>query len=341
MAEPELSEEPKITKGRSPAYPFIPLEKAVERTEKIAAAGAGKSPYPPEIYYKLWGYGAQSSGSRQTLAALKHFGLVKYVGRGKERRVVLSDLARKIVMDKVPNSPARKKALQEAALVPPIHADLWEKFGHILPDDVVLTTFLTLERDYNADAAKSLIGEYRDTLMFSGLDQPSSEPENYGEFDENKSHQFAVGDLVNWESGGQIQWKEPWVVKDLRDHEDGETYIKVEGKGDYAGQSGWIPMGEAIVAEGGSDEGKQKFAPPARGPSLESQNQGKRSVNMNSDMKEEKCSLDEGEAILIWPKELSAESVQDLEYWLNGILRKAKRRSNSAAQVATGEDVDD
>lgn len=44
-------------------------------------------------------------------------------------------------------------------------------------------------------------------------------------------------------------------------------------------------------------------------------------------MHEEKNSLDEGEAILIWPEELSPESVQDLEYWLMGILRKAKRRA--------------
>jgi len=44
-------------------------------------------------------------------------------------------------------------------------------------------------------------------------------------------------------------------------------------------------------------------------------------------MKEEKNSLDEGEATLIWPESLSAESVSDLEYWLTGILNKAKRRA--------------
>ena len=44
-------------------------------------------------------------------------------------------------------------------------------------------------------------------------------------------------------------------------------------------------------------------------------------------MKEEKNSLDEGEAVLIWPENLSPASVRDLEYWLNGVLKKAKRRA--------------
>jgi hypothetical protein len=44
-------------------------------------------------------------------------------------------------------------------------------------------------------------------------------------------------------------------------------------------------------------------------------------------LKEEKNSLDEGEAVLILPESLSADRVRDLEYWLQGILRKAKRRA--------------
>ncbi|MGH6821801.1 MAG: hypothetical protein ACREDU_13210, partial [Methylocella sp.] len=43
--------------------------------------------------------------------------------------------------------------------------------------------------------------------------------------------------------------------------------------------------------------------------------------------RKEITSLDEGAATLIWPDDLSAESVVDLEHWLNGILRKAKRRA--------------
>jgi hypothetical protein len=50
-------------------------------------------------------------------------------------------------------------------------------------------------------------------------------------------------------------------------------------------------------------------------------------VVLGPGMKEEKNSLDEGEAVLIWPETLSADSVRDLEYWLTGVLQKAKGRA--------------
>lgn len=338
MADQPIDDEPKISKGRSPAYPYVALEKAVEKTEKIASAGVGKAPYPPETFYKLWGSGAQSSGSRQTMAALNHFGLVQYVGRGKERKVMLSDLARRIVMDKIPNSPARVKALQEAALKPPIHSDLWKKYGHILPDDIVLATYLTMECDYNSDAAASLIGEYRDTLRYSGLDKPVKEPDDKPDdlpgVKDDASCQFSVGDHVNWESGGQMQWREPWLVSQVREYENGEKYLKVEGIGEYRGQSGWIPLNQAIsVEDAGDDKTQQRDALPPLPPPP-----GRQQMKLSEGMTEEKNSLDEGEAILIWPKDLSPESVSDLEYWLNGILRKAKRRAGMGTASASSKD---
>ncbi|HWJ74057.1 MAG TPA: hypothetical protein VNX29_12895 [Kaistia sp.] len=46
--------------------------------------------------------------------------------------------------------------------------------------------------------------------------------------------------------------------------------------------------------------------------------------------REERTSLDEGEAVLFLPESLSSDSVEDLEYWLQGILRKEKRRAGTA-----------
>jgi hypothetical protein len=42
---------------------------------------------------------------------------------------------------------------------------------------------------------------------------------------------------------------------------------------------------------------------------------------------EERKALDEGSAVLIWPRDLSPESVEDMEYWLHGVLRQIKRRA--------------
>ncbi len=41
----------------------------------------------------------------------------------------------------------------------------------------------------------------------------------------------------------------------------------------------------------------------------------------------ERITLDEGAVVLQWPEELSAASVMELEYWINGVLRRAKRRA--------------
>lgn len=44
---------------------------------------------------------------------------------------------------------------------------------------------------------------------------------------------------------------------------------------------------------------------------------------------DDKKSLDEGPAVLRLPKDLSPESVDDLEYWLEGVLRRLKRKSGA------------
>jgi hypothetical protein len=181
----EKKPEIKVPQGRSPAYPYLPLAAAVELAAKLHAAGAKRTALPPETLYQIWKMGSQSSGARQSLAALNHFGLVDYIGRGDDRKVKLSDLALKIVLDKQPESPERDVAIREAALKPPIHAELYERYQSFLPSDVVLETFLTRDMGYNPQGAKSLIGEYRATLEFAKLDKPDNEPSLQRANDEN------------------------------------------------------------------------------------------------------------------------------------------------------------
>ena len=41
----------------------------------------------------------------------------------------------------------------------------------------------------------------------------------------------------------------------------------------------------------------------------------------------EQTTLAEGVVLLEWPKELSKDSVEEFEYWVNGIIRKARRKA--------------
>jgi hypothetical protein len=110
-------------------------------------------------------------------------------------------------------------------------------------------------------------------------------------------------------------------VRAIQQHE-GKDWVFIEGS-----ETG-IPMTQVLMEKKGSE------APPpgASAPRLPEE---KRLPQPG--MKEEKNSLDEGEATLIWPENLSADSVHDLEYWLTGSLKKAKRRAGVKDEDATGK----
>lgn len=65
----------------------------------------------------------------------------------------------------------------------------------------------------------------------------------------------------------------------------------------------------------------------------------KRSRPMSTGLKEDVCSLEEGEAVFQWPENLSAESAADLDEWLKFIGKKIKRAAEKANR--SGDDPDD
>ena len=48
----------------------------------------------------------------------------------------------------------------------------------------------------------------------------------------------------------------------------------------------------------------------------------------------EETSLDEGQVVLTWPSDLSMNSVEDFEYWVTGLINKAKRRAEAFDSIA-------
>jgi hypothetical protein len=304
----------KIVQGRSPAYPFVPLGEAVRRVEQIRDAGATRQAMPPETFYQIWEIGPLSSAARQTMAALNHFGLVDYVGRGDERRVKLSDLALKIVLDRQPRSLERFQAVSAAALKPPIHADLYEKYTSFLPADVVLKTFLTRDKGYNDQAAEALIGEYRATLGYAGLTTPANMPAvEPTETPETPLRiQAAVGDLVQAEINGALQLPAAKRVRAVQEHE-GQTWVFVEGS-----ETG-IPMHQIIV------EQKAENPDPARPkiPLSDVEIQ----APLNPGLRREIITLDEGDVVIAFPANLSAQSFADLKDHLDLFIKKIQRRA--------------
>src|SRR5262245_3909199 len=96
---PKASERAKRPKqGRSPAYPGINLEAAIEKAKALLDS-EGKYAVPMSSAFAAWGFGAKSSGGRETRAALRYFGLITVEGQGAVRKVKLTEKALRILLD--------------------------------------------------------------------------------------------------------------------------------------------------------------------------------------------------------------------------------------------------
>lgn len=169
-----MSEEGK-RKGRSPSYPAIDLEEAVEKA-RLLLDREGRHWVPVDTALEAWGYSQASGAGMVVLAALKKFGLLEDQGSGPDRRVRVTDLAYEILIDEREESPERCELLRQAALLPRIHGELWNRYGADLPSDSTLRYELR-KMDFTDDATQKLIGEWRRTLDFAALaDMNSSAP---------------------------------------------------------------------------------------------------------------------------------------------------------------------
>lgn len=151
---------------RSPSYPAINLEEAIRRVRQLWEK-QHEYPTPLTTAFGIWGYESTAGNANLVVAALRKFGLVDYEGSGQSRKVKTTPLAVQILDH--PNEATRKVAIQEAALLPPIHQELWQQYGAKLPTDDHLRWELEQERNFSKSGASDFIPEYRRTLSFAGL----------------------------------------------------------------------------------------------------------------------------------------------------------------------------
>jgi hypothetical protein len=169
---PEADLTVKKSKHRSPNYPAIGLEKALERAQAIKEQ-AGKHPMPVGVAHKAWGY--RTGAGDQQVAALKSYGLIEVLGAKDKRQLQLTDAAWRILG----NAPDRAELLKSAALNPDIHKQVWEKYGGELPADSIIREYLIWERKFNDAFVDSFIAQLRGTIAYANLglsDKVAAEP---------------------------------------------------------------------------------------------------------------------------------------------------------------------
>ena len=225
---------------RSPAYPSMSLEDAVDAVEKIEAQYRG-SPVDREDGAKLLGYSGGTGPANKALAALASYGLVERAGKGMMR---VTSRARSIIH---PDSDAdRDRELAQAALEPKLFKELRDRFEDIaVPPMDGVVTYLNRE-GFNPTAVGPAAKAFINTMQFiqSRGESESHVPDDCVDAElESPSKSFggaAVGDLVQWESQGALQFETPHRVRAVS--EDG-NWIAVEGS-----ETG-IPMNQVIVEQ--------------------------------------------------------------------------------------------
>jgi hypothetical protein len=298
------------SRDRSPPFPFIDLKRSIDRAREFEAEYR-KSAGRIANAFQVWGYTAKSSSGQQTIGALKAFGLLEDEGSGAERKVKLTDLAQRILKDERPGK--RDEAIKEAALKPKAIAERWAVWRSGRPPDIECRSELTLELGYTDDAADRFIQVYDDTLGFAKIGTADKETDKM--LAELEGPTFKVGDLVQWESAGVLQFALPRRVTEILG--SGE-FVIVEGS------NTGVPTKELTLVPPSTDT---KIEPPPGALGLS----GAAPRIAASAMRQDVFNLDEGPVVLQYPVKMSAASYQDFEDWINLQLKKIKRGSDQGS----------
>lgn len=323
---------------RSPPYPSFDLGRAVERVtllDKVAQhheVGVG-------VLSEAWGMKSADGQVWRSAAALIQYGLVTDSGTGKTRKFKITDPARRIVRDPNPDSEKRGSALKSAALLPTIHNTLWERFGAVNEvSDSVIKAYLTLDRldegetPYSVSAADEVISSYRKSLEFADLtnaDGIQSDSEDGAhtagkdlgivseavEAEPNSVNAptsavaVNIGDFVQWESQGALQFEHPKRVRWISD--DG-THLAVDGS----------DTGIAV------DQVSVEQAPPnANPPAVQAPPAEiiKPDLALVSSQRKAVFPVSDGDVTFIFPDGLTIDGIEELEAYLAVFLKKEKR----------------
>lgn len=161
----------KVVRLRSPNYPSLTLEKSLVLVE-ILLKNHSRYQVALEVVAKDWGVSPASSYLAQHIAALVAYGLIETEGEKDSKKIKVSELAYKILMDKRPDSLDRKVLIREAVLKPGIIKKIFDTYPSGLPadpDDHALEYELTTNHKFNPASVKDFIALFKKNMDFAGI----------------------------------------------------------------------------------------------------------------------------------------------------------------------------
>ncbi len=292
----------KTPRHRSPNYPGVGLKAAVDKiSDWYKKDGLVATPRDAALIHM--GFEKFTGDAGRLMSALKSFGLIQEA----DGRLKLTPRAVDIVA-RQDGDPKKAQALKEAASGPPIYKDLLKAYAPALPSDPTLKSELIASKGFNPKSVDDFIKDFRATLKYAGVSESTvldSEHEEEKQAEPPPATP-AIGDYVQWESQGVLQFPEPRRIRGFSD-DGGWVFLEGSGTG--------VPADQLTVVEAPPSPPKGQSAsknPPVVKP---------QPIGVRQDL----FSLSEGTVSIQWPATLSAESFQDLSAWLDILKRKIGR----------------
>jgi hypothetical protein len=294
--------------GRGPSYPYVNLEEAVGLADKVYQFTRKSAAPLASVIKEAWQYSPTSSSGEKVLAALKSFGLVEESASGDAKMLKISDSAYRILVDDE-GSPERKAALRDAALSPKWYKFCWEKWGSEMPPS--MRSNLLFEHGFVESTVDKFIQDYKDSIKYGGVLGTPKKVEDAKDSKPKDLPSIKIGDAVQWESQGVLQFLEPRKVREIS--EDGE-WAFVEGS-----NTGILLKELTVVADKQTPTPASAASQPPRPRTTVIEAQP------DAGARQDLFSLPEGTVTVSWPASISQESFQDIADWLTILERKIKR----------------
>lgn len=326
--EVEVKAAQKRKVGRSPSYPTLNVQEALEKARALYNR-EGDYAAPLSSVMAAWGYSAKSSGARQVLATLRYYGLIDVTGDGDARKVKVSDTTRRILLDKREDDTERRQLLRRVALNPSAHRTLYEEYESGLASDRSVVHFLVFDHGFNEGAAEELLAEFKETAKIVGLFDPPKDvdkgaPKNHAPEPDRHAPEVKVGDRIQWTSQGVDQFAQGALV--LGFSEDGQWIFTDQSPGG-------VPVKEALIME-------QSVQPPAPVPpqmpphlaaGLAARQGREPTQELKPGSRKAVFPVEDADVTLIFPGDISADGLRVLGLYLDIFLKtELKKREDNA-----------
>jgi hypothetical protein len=184
MSQAEKSIDNDSERRRSPSFPVVPIDEAIDRARLIYAQDR-RAFTDFETLAGHMGYTVKRKGGRSArmVATLKLYGLLEE--RNGQFRI--SETAWKI-LEMPEDSTERTQLIRQAALNPPMIHKILRHFSGELPSDATLRSHLLFQEKFNADSARDFIRVLRRTIEIAN---PS--PEDYNAGEESEEAEQPIG----------------------------------------------------------------------------------------------------------------------------------------------------